>query len=82
MTPKKKETSPVFFRLRIKLEGLNVQEEGVITIPLFSGSQTIFGKDNIIPTYNNLGKQLQDFIEKNFNHEFFFTKFNPDNFIV
>ena len=83
MTPKKKEKSSLFFRLKIKLEGIsNNQEDGILSIPLFSGAQTIFGKDKIISTYDNLGKQLQDFIENNFNHEFFSKKFNPHNFIV
>ena len=82
MTPKKKETSTMFFRLKIKLEGISNQEDGILSIPIFSGSQTIFGKDKIIKTYDNLGKQLQDFIENNFTHELFSKKFKPHNFIV
>lgn len=82
MTPKKKETSSVFFRLKIKLEGLSNQEEGFLSIPFFSSSQTIIGEEKIISTYDNLRKQLQDFIENNFNHDFFLKKFNLYNFVV
>ena len=82
MTPNKKETSSIFFRLKIKLEGISNQEEGILSIPIFSGSQTIFGKDKIIQTYNNLGTQLENFIENNFTRELFFKKFKPHNFIV
>ncbi len=82
MTPKKRDIYPVFFRLKIKLEAISTQEEEIISFPIFSSSQTIAGKEKLISTYNNLGKQLEDFIEKNFTPDFFSKKFNPHNFIV
>ncbi len=82
MKPKKKETSSVFFRLKIRLEVINTQEENIISFPIFSGSQAIAGKEQIISTYKNLGTQLENFIENNLNHELFFKKINHHNFIV
>ena len=41
LTPKKKEASSMFFRLKIKLEGIDNQEGGILSIPIFSVSQTI-----------------------------------------
>lgn len=76
MTPKKKETSSGFFRLKIKLE------EIIISFPIFTTSQTFSGKEKINSTYKTLGTQLENFIENNLNHDLFFKKFNPHNFIV
>ena len=80
MTPKKKEERPMFFMLKVKLEGISFQEGIIITIPISSTSRTIIGRDKIISTYKILGTQLEAFLEE--NSEIFLKKFNPSNFVI
>ena len=80
MTPKKKESGSLFFRLKIKLEGISNQEEIITIIPIFSSSRTIIGKEKIISTYDDLGVQLKTFLEE--NQELFLKRFNPSNFVI
>ena len=82
MSPKKKERTSIFFRLKVKLDGINNQDENLISFPVFTASRTFSGKDKIIKIYNNLGNQIENFIENNLDHDFFFKKFKRENFIT
>lgn len=78
MTPKKKDTG-MFFRLKIKLQGIN-QDEIMTIIPIFSNSRTVIGTEKILSSYKILGKQLEEFIKD--NPEIFLKKFNPSDFTI